>query len=65
MTVTVAGNTPTGTFPVTVTGNGGGIQQNTAVTLTVTGQSLNTAYFEQAYSSPCSLVSAHHLTPIS
>ena len=50
MTVTVAGNTPTGTFPVTVTGNGGGIQQNTSVTLTVTGQSLTTAYFEQAYS---------------
>ena len=50
MTVTVAGNTPTGTFPVTVTGNGGGIQQNTSITLTVTGQSLTTAYFEQAYS---------------
>ena len=28
---------PTGTYPITVTGNGGGIQQNTTVTLTVIG----------------------------
>jgi uncharacterized membrane protein len=36
MTITVGGNTPVGTYPITVTGNGGGIQQNTTVTLTVT-----------------------------
>src|SRR5271165_1469507 len=35
MSVTVGGNTPTGTYPITVTGNGGGIQQTTMVTLTV------------------------------
>ncbi len=36
MTITVGGSTPVGTYPITVTGNGGGIQQNTSVTLTVT-----------------------------
>ena len=36
MTITVGGSTPSGTYPITVTGNGGGIQQNTTVTLTVT-----------------------------
>ena len=36
MTITVDMSTPTGTYPITVTGNGGGIQQNTTVTLTVT-----------------------------
>ncbi len=35
MTVTVGGNTPAGIYPITVTGNGGGIQQSTTVTLTV------------------------------
>ncbi len=35
MTITVGGGTPVGTYPITVTGNGGGIQQNTTVTLTV------------------------------
>ena len=29
-------STPTGTYPITVTGNGGGIQQNATVSLTVT-----------------------------
>jgi len=38
MTITVAGNTPVGTYPITVTGSGGGIQQSTTVTLTVTAQ---------------------------
>src|SRR5271157_5129295 len=41
MTITVASNTPSGTYPITVTGNGGGIQQNTTVTLTVTAGSPN------------------------
>ncbi len=37
MNITVGGSTPVGTYPITVTGNGGGIQQNTTVTLVVTG----------------------------
>ena len=36
MTITVGANTTPGTYPITVTGNGGGVQQNTTVTLTVT-----------------------------
>ena len=36
MTITVGASTPIGTYPITVTGNGGGIQQNATVTLTVT-----------------------------
>jgi hypothetical protein len=32
----VGSSTPAGTYPITVTGTGGGIQQNTIVTLTVT-----------------------------
>jgi uncharacterized membrane protein len=36
MTFTVGASTPVGTYPVTVTGNGGGLQQNVVVTLTVT-----------------------------
>jgi hypothetical protein len=35
MTITVGLNTPAGTYPIIVTGNGGGIQQNVTVTLTV------------------------------
>ena len=38
MTITVGSSTPTGTYPITVTGNGGGIQQNTTINLTVTAQ---------------------------
>src|SRR5208283_5095008 len=34
MTITVGASTPLGTYPITVTGNGGGVQQNTTVTLT-------------------------------
>ena len=36
MTITVGSSTPAGTYPITVTADGGGIQQNTVVTLTVT-----------------------------
>ena len=36
MTMMVGSSTPVGTYPITVTGNGGGVQQNTTVTLTVT-----------------------------
>jgi hypothetical protein len=39
MTVTVGASTPPGTYPITVKGNGGGIQQSTIVTLTVTAAS--------------------------
>ena len=38
MTITVGSNTPAGTYPITVTGGGGGIKQTTVVTLTVTSQ---------------------------
>ena len=36
MTINVGANTAVGTYPITVTGNGGGIQHSTTVTLTVT-----------------------------
>src|SRR5271165_2497256 len=36
MTITVGSSTPTGKYPITVTGNGGGIQQTTTVNLTIT-----------------------------
>jgi chitodextrinase len=36
MTITVGASTPVGTYPILVTGNGGGIQQTGTVTLTVT-----------------------------
>src|SRR5208283_5089025 len=39
MTITVGASTPVGTYPITVTGNGGGIQQNTTITLTVISSS--------------------------
>jgi uncharacterized membrane protein len=41
MTITVGSSTPPGTYPITVAGNGGGIQQNTTVTLTVTAGANN------------------------
>src|SRR5271166_3009930 len=37
LTVTVGKSTATGTYPITVTGNGGGVQQSTTVSLAVTG----------------------------
>ncbi len=36
MTITVGASTPVGTYPITVTGSGGGLQRSTTVTLTVT-----------------------------
>ena len=39
MTITVGSGTPTGTYPITITGTGGGVQQSVIVTLTVTGVS--------------------------
>ena len=41
MTITVASNTPAGTYPITVTGNGGGVQKSTTVMLTVTAPMLD------------------------
>ena len=38
MTISVGSTTAVGTYPITVAGNGGGIQQSTTVTLTVTAQ---------------------------
>ena len=38
MTITVAAFTKLGTYPIVVTGNGGGIKQTTTVTLTVTAE---------------------------
>jgi uncharacterized membrane protein len=35
MTITLGANTPLGTYPITVTGNGGGLQHNLTVTLMV------------------------------
>jgi uncharacterized membrane protein len=37
MTITVGNSTPVGTYPLTVTGSGGGLLQTVTVTLTVTG----------------------------
>jgi hypothetical protein len=37
LTATVSKSTATGIYPITITGNGGGIQQSTTVNLTVTG----------------------------
>jgi uncharacterized membrane protein len=36
MTITVGASTPTGSYPITVKGNGGGLQQTTTLTLNVT-----------------------------
>src|SRR5271157_3607447 len=38
MTITVGSSTATGTYPITITDNGGGTQQNTTFSLTVTAQ---------------------------
>ena len=38
MTISVGSSTLSGTYPITVTGNGGGIRQSTTVTLNVTSQ---------------------------
>ena len=36
VTISVGSSTPAGTYPITLTGNGGGVQQTATVTLTVT-----------------------------
>ena len=50
MTITVGSSTPVGTYPITVTGNGGGIQQNAALTLTVTATTIS--YVQGNYANP-------------
>ena len=39
--VMVASNTPTGIYPIAITGNGGGLQQTTSITLNVTASAGN------------------------
>jgi uncharacterized membrane protein len=43
MTITVGSNTPLGTYPITVTGSGGGLLQTVTVTLTVTSSGFTLA----------------------
>jgi uncharacterized membrane protein len=52
MTITVGAGTPLGTYPITVTGNGGGIQQSTAVSLTVTTVATTINYLQGNYATP-------------
>ena len=52
MTITVGGNTAVGTYPITVTGNGGGIQHSTTVTLTVTATLTGISYVQGNYATP-------------
>jgi len=52
MAVTVGSGTPVGTYPITVSGNGGGVQQTATVTLTVSTAippGPPTAYYMQPY----------------
>ena len=53
MTVTVGSTTPVGTYPITVTGSGGGSQESAVVTLTVTGTASGTiTYVQGNYATP-------------
>ena len=52
MTINVGSTTPVGTYPMTVTGNGGGIQQSTTVTLTVTATTSIISYVQNNYATP-------------
>ena len=52
VTITVGSSTPVGTYPITVTGNGGGIQQNAAVTLTVSTTATSLTYVQGNYATP-------------
>jgi hypothetical protein len=52
MTISVGSGTPVGTYPITVSGTGGGVQQNYAVTLTVTGTSTVISYVQGNYATP-------------
>jgi hypothetical protein len=52
MTIVVGSSTPVGTYPITVAGNGGGIQQNTTVTLTVTSTTTVISFVQGNYATP-------------
>jgi hypothetical protein len=52
MTLSIGASTPTGTYPITVTGNGGGVQQSATVSLTVTAQSGAITYVQGNYATP-------------
>jgi hypothetical protein len=51
MTITVGGSTAVGTYPISVTGNGGGIEHTATVTLTVTAAT-SIAYVQMNYATP-------------
>ncbi|MGB8885100.1 MAG: hypothetical protein WCC87_00150, partial [Candidatus Korobacteraceae bacterium] len=52
MTITVGSATPVGTYPLAVSGNGGGVQQNAVVSLTVTASSSTITYVQANYATP-------------
>jgi Concanavalin A-like lectin/glucanases superfamily/Bacterial Ig-like domain (group 2) len=52
MTITVGASTPVGTYPITVTGDGGGIQRTATVTLTVTTAVTTINYVQGNYATP-------------
>jgi hypothetical protein len=52
MTIAVGSSTATGTYPITVTASGGGIQKTATVTLTVQAPSTGIAYVQGNYSTP-------------
>lgn len=52
MTLTVGASTTPGTYPITVTGSGGGVQQNVVVSLTVTAGSGTITYVQGNYATP-------------
>ncbi len=63
MTLTVGSSTTIGSYPVTVTASGGGIQQNAVITLTVTAQSSGTiSYVQSNYATPQSPQSSVNVT---
>ena len=52
MTITVGSNTVAGTYPITVTASGGGVQQTATVSLTVATPSTAISYVQGNYSTP-------------
>ncbi len=52
MTMTVGSTTPAGTYPITVTANGGGTQQTVVVTLTVTTAATTISYAQGNFATP-------------
>jgi Protein of unknown function (DUF4038)/IPT/TIG domain/Putative collagen-binding domain of a collagenase len=62
MTITVGSNTATGTYPITVTGSSGGVQQHTTVTLTVVAPSTAITYVQGNYATPQSAQATVNVT---